>query len=143
MSSKTSFQVFSTLKVDDVSKFLPPGFKAAESSAEPPKVKDDEAPSTEKSDKDSSKDFKLDISKLFNNIDSKEVSGLLPAGYEVKAKEGDASKESTTEKASLKFPTRPSGSSSAKKAVVKSKPSRNRPQAPPPVVPKIMSFAER
>ncbi len=74
----------------------------------------------------------MDLSKLFSNIETESVGDdLLPPGFEKPA-------ESTTEKISLRFPTRP-----GMKKADKSTTQRTKPSGPPPFVPKIKSFSDR
>ena len=128
------FQLFKNIESDDVSAFLPPGYNpdaAKEEDSKPVETTTKETTTTTKKS-----DFKLDLSNLFSDIKTDEVSAFLPPGY--KAEEQQP--ETTTEaKSSLKFPTRPG----SVKKVDKPSSSRPRPSGPPPFVPKIKSFADR
>ena len=81
--------LFESVNLDDVSAFLPPGFKPTE---------EQESSSTTKPD------FKLDISSLFDDIETD--ASLLPPGFNP---DNVPQPEQTTEKIVLKFPTRPGG----------------------------------
>ena len=70
-SSKTS--LLNSLKFDDISAFLPPGFNP--SAIEKPEVTTSSTPTTEKSN-----GFKLGISSLFDDIKTDDVAALLPPG---------------------------------------------------------------
>ncbi len=88
-TTKETSNLFDSVNLDDVSAFLPPGFKPTE---------DQESSSTTKPD------FKLDISSLFDNIETDD--SLLPPGFNP---DNAPKTEQTTEKIVLKFPTRPGG----------------------------------
>ena len=116
-------QVFSSLQSDDISAFLPPGYK------EPPSTEEEEVVTTTEKAKE---EYKLSLSKLFESAEAN--SALLPPGFTP-----DGPPSSSTERISLKFPTRPASASSSSK-----KPEKKRPASgPPPFVPRIKSFAER
>ena len=127
-------QVLSTLKVDNIDAFLPPGYKKVSST-------------TTESSTSTEKDFKLDISKLFSSIESDDVSSFLPPGFNKddhpetpRTSSTTTSTESTSEETTenkLVFPTRPGMTKKTPK------PNRRKPSGPPPVVPKIKSFADR
>ncbi len=125
--------------MDDISKFLPPGFNPDAPQPPPPPpppATTTTTTSTEASTETS--DFKLDLSKLFSNVATD--AALLPPGYNAEAAEAaeTEAESTTTEKIALKFPTRPGG---VKKVEKPSKPKR--PAGPPAFVPKIKSFQER
>ena len=117
-----------------MSAFLPPGFKPPTDDKEEPKEKIENSSA-------SNSDFKLDISSLFDNIDTDSTfdSSFLPPGFKPEAA-AEKVPESTTKggKYGLKFP---SVTGSAKKPIGPPKPSR--PGTPPPLIPKIKSFADR
>ncbi len=139
------FKVFASFAVDDISAFLPPGFKPPTEEKKPATTTTEKATTTTAA---ASKDeFKLDLSKLFSDI--KTDASLLPPGFNPDQPEPPKA-ETTTKKITLKFPTRPGSSSSssdsnsAKKAGERPKPPVIKPASgPPPFVPKIKSFAER
>jgi len=108
---------------DELSKFLPPGFKlepTATTSTEIPKIKviEDEIskflppgykPPTEEKEKD---DVKEDISSILNKIKFTEASNLLPPGFSENVpssttEEPEPADESSTKSNKLVFPTRP------------------------------------
>ena len=147
--------------VDDISAFLPPGFKL------PAKEDEDESKpaqsTTEKAAEETTEkkeDFKLGLSSLFSNIKTDDVASFLPPGFnpeakppvgppkpeeqEVKATSVEAPEPAATTakpgKITLKFPTRPG--STGDKPKPKGLP-KSAAAAPPPVVPKIKSFADR
>ena len=144
------------MKYDDVSAFLPPGFElpaegeeetaaaAAPTTTTTPKPTTTTAKSTE---------FKLDLANLFGSVEVEDVSSFLPPGFNA-AEEADGTAAAapaseapapppvkTTEKITLKFPTRP-GSDGSKK-LENSKKFGSKVQGPPPFVPKIKSFSDR
>ena len=146
--------MFGSFEVDDVSAFLPPGFKPGSNAPPPPHSHShgdgndhDHGPPPDTTEKPrrnedwkpsgttEKQEFKLNLSKLFEDLGSEDVnSALLPPGFDP-----NAASTTTTEKITLKFPSRP-----GKKAGEKPKPTTRRPvSGPPPFVPKIKSFAER
>ena len=133
MAPKIDFQ--------DVSAFLPPGFKPQNEEKEDAKQKIENSST-------SNSDFKLDISSLFDNIDTENVASFLPPGFNPEPETKDASKkpppstEATSTTKGLKYGLKfPSVTGSAKKPIGPPKPSR--PNTPPPLIPKIKSFADR
>ena len=72
-SSSSKPSLLNSLKFDDVSAFLPPGFNP--SAIEKPEVTTSSTPTTEKSN-----GFKLGISSLFDDIKTDDVAALLPPG---------------------------------------------------------------
>ena len=72
-SSSSKPSLLNSLKFDDISAFLPPGFNP--SSIEKPEVTTSSTPTTEKSN-----GFKLGISSLFDDIKTDDVAALLPPG---------------------------------------------------------------
>jgi hypothetical protein len=132
----TKPSLLNSLKFDDVSAFLPPGFNP--SAIEKPEVTTSSTPTTEKSN-----GFKLDISSLFDDIKTDDVAALLPPDFNkpasTRAPTTAAETESTTAKIFLKFPTRPGGTGKRVESASKS----GGIQGPQPFVPKIKSFADR
>ena len=118
-----------------ISQFLPPGFKV------PSTEKEQETTTTTTTEKDANGDFKLDISNLFSNIETENVASLLPPGFDPNDIPEEEQEKAPETKTGLKFPTRPGGVKKSELPKTNSCPSR--PRAPPPVVPKIKSFAER
>jgi len=143
--------VFSSIQVDDISQFLPPGFKADAAATESSSSTTTTEKTTTAAAASSSTDkatggFKLDLSSLFSDVNTDDVSAFLPPGYdpEKAAKEDETQNEEKEVETKvggikLKFPTRPTA---APKKTDKPK-SRSRPSGPPPFVPKIKSFADR
>jgi len=125
--------VFSRFEqVDDISKFLPPGFKPEEATEAASTTTTEAAKSS--TDK-ATGGFKLDLSNLFSD----DVSSFLPPGYDPeKAPAQETESEDKSGKIQLKFPSRPSSD----KKTTTAKP-RRRPSGPPPFVPKIKSFGDR
>ena len=72
-SSSSKPSLLNSLKFDDISAFLPPGFNP--SAIEKPEVTTSSTPTTEKSN-----GFKLGISSLFDDIKTDDVAALLPPG---------------------------------------------------------------
>ena len=122
--SKTK-SILNSVKFDDVSAFLPPGFN-------PNNVEQTTTTTTKKPE-----DFKLDISSLFSDIETEDVSKFLPPGFD--STEAPVETEKTTEKIVLKFPTRPGGSTKDYESSTKA----TGISGPPPFVPKIKSFEDR
>ena len=116
---------------------MPPGFKPQKEE----KVEVETKPKTETSNSD----FKLDISNLFDNIDTDSVASFLPPGFkpeDAPEEKTSSSTESTSTTKGLKFGLKfPSVIGSNKKPIGPPKPSR--PNTPPPLIPKIKSFADR
>ena len=136
-SSSSKPSLLNSLKFDDVSAFLPPGFNP--SAIEKPEVTTSSTPTTT----EKSNGFKLGISSLFDDIKTDDVAALLPPDFNkpasTRAPTTAAETESTTAKVFLKFPTRPGGTGKRVESASKS----GGVQGPPPFVPKIKSFADR
>lgn len=129
-STTEKSSLIDSLKFDDVSSFLPPGFNPGAVEEEPEVSKTTKKP-----------DFKLDLSSLFDDIKTDDVGDLLPPDFHKPAstRAPTTASESTTEKIVLKFPTRPGATGTRLETATKSTGIKG----PPPFVPKIKSFAER
>ena len=119
---------------DSIDSFLPPGFKSS---------------TTEKPD------FSHEISSLFKDVQTEDVSAFLPPGFKLetsteRTETSNPSQEpptpepsSTTtepnEKFGLKFPTRPGG---VQKVGLPEIEKHSPPATPAPVAPKIKSFSD-
>lgn len=119
---------------DSIDSFLPPGFKSS---------------TTEKPD------FSHEISSLFKDVQTEDVSAFLPPGFKLETStertetsnpsqepptpEPSSTTTEPTEKFGLKFPTRPGG---VQKVGLPEIEKHSPPATPAPVAPKIKSFSD-
>lgn len=151
------------MQFDDISAFLPPGFKLPEEGEEeePSSTTSTTTPKPPPTTTASGQptEFKLDLANLFGSVDVEDVSAFLPPGFnpdQAPPEEASAAAApapttekvsapvpppKATEKITLKFPTRPGADDSKK--LENSKKFGSKVQGPPPFVPKIKSFSDR
>ena len=119
---------------DSIDSFLPPGFKSS---------------TTEKPD------FSHEISSLFKDVQTEDVSAFFPPGFKLETStertetsnpsqepptpEPSSTTTEPTEKFGLKFPTRPGG---VQKVGLPEIEKHSPPATPAPVAPKIKSFSD-